>query len=844
MQAPNLPAPPTPLIGRAAQLAELAVLLGDPATRLITLVGPPGVGKTRLGLEVVADRIDGFADGVRFVPLASLEDADLVMPALATALGLTTARSDPREAVEAHLRERHTLVLLDNFEQVLGAATDLAELVRACPGLTVLVTSRVALGLSGEYTYRVPPLPLPDPVKPLAADRLASTPAVALFIERARAVRRDFEITDENAEAIAEICRRLDGLPLAIELAAVRAKLLGPRALLARLDHQLAALGTGGPDRPPRQQTLRAALEWSYGLLPSRERRLFRALGVFQGGCTMEAVTAVCEPGDETGGDLLDRLETLVDHSLLQVEIGRDGEPRFSMLHVVREFALDRLRREEGEGAPRARHAAHYRTLAEAMRPDAPEPRPEDWAHRLDEVRDDLRAALAWALETGDAGLGLALGAALWRYWEVRGYLTHGRKWLAAFLDLPGGHGRKRAEALCGAGVLARFQGEVRESRSRLAEAVESWRSLGDRRGLADALTWLGMAEHYVGDFEAARERLDEALSYWRNTGDREGLARALSVRAGLANHEGDHETAEAMRHESLELYRAMADREGVGQALLGLGEVARCRADLDGARDRCREALAVFRELADRYHQGAALHNLGYIERRRGKPEEALACFLESLEVWEEIGHRFGIASCMVGLAGVQLDRGAPREAARLLAAADRRQRELGISMTRADGEDWDEIRAGIGAALGEGELRRIADAGAARPLSEILRAARSAAPFASREPAGPGPDTPGRPTPPFTAAASSLPETSPEAAPSDPGPPPETDVLTDREIEVVRLLAEGLTYAEIGHRLFISPRTVDAHLRSIYPKLGVHSRHTAVRTARRLGLLDPPSS
>ncbi len=833
MPTAALPAPPTTLIGRATELNELKVLLRDGQVRLLTLVGPPGVGKTRLAIRVATDQAAEYADGVRFVSLASLEDADLVVPVIASALGLSP-RGDPRPTLDAYLRDRHMLLVVDNLEHVLDAASDLAELVRAAPRLTLLVTSSVTLRLSGEYTYRLRPLELP-PVDDLpGVEALETSPAVALFVDRARAVRPDFELTAQNAATVAQICQRLDGLPLAIELAAVRIKLLGPRALLLRLSDRLAGLGKGAQDRPTRQKTLRTALAWSYELLDPEMRRLFADLGVFAGGCSVPAAEAVCSsedagdaddagaPGDgEAPEDLmLDRLETLVDHSLLQAAIGPDGEPRFSMFPTVREYAVERLRHEGREDALSRRHAAYYRSLAEKGGPT------HEAASNEHTERDNFSSALAWAVEAGQVEIGLGLASALWRDWQRHGRLTYGRKWLTAVLALPGSEGPARADALCGAGVLARFQGEVPESRRLLTEATALWRRLGYMRGLAETLTYLGMADHYMEDFDAAREHLDEALTYWRGVGEGAGLARALSVRAGLANHEGDVETAASMRLESLELCRARGDREGVGQALLGLGEVARCRVDLEGARGYCLDALAVFRELNDAYHQGSALHNLGYLERRRGDVAAARACFLESLEHFEGMGHRFGVVSCVVGLAGVRLDGREPREAALLLAAADRWRQELGVLATRADRGDWDEIHEGVRALLDEDELERLERRSTLMSTSDVLRLAREPVPAEGEadEASDPGSPGPGAPAP------APGEETSGARAAME---------LTDRERDVLRLLAEGLTYGEIGKRLYISDRTVDAHLRSIYPKLEVHSRHAAVRAARLLGLL-----
>lgn len=812
----GLPVPPTPLVGRDQILVELLERLGGDDCRLLTLTGPPGVGKTRLALELARKLGPRFPDGVHFIPLAALSDPSLVATSIAKSVGMREEEgSGPLEPkLHGYLRERSLLLVLDNFEHLQAGAPTLAQLLRAASQVRALVTSRVALRLSGEVEYPVPPLELPSlaPLEPLSV--LGDNAAVALFVARARAVRPSFALDEDSAGPIARLCHRLEGIPLAIELAAARSKLLGPGALLSRLDERFALLKGGPRDLPERQRSLQAALDWSYELLKPQEKRLLWRTAVFARSFTLESAEAVCneDPGVEI--EVADGLEALLNNSLLHSETTGHGRIRFSMLDTIREYALARPDAEEGQAgalpALRRRHALHFVQLAEAAESRLRGADQAEWLRRLEAEHDNLGAALACCVESENGVLGRRLAGALWEFWLMHGHLSEARRWLEAVLALPGPAGPARAKVLCGAGIMARFQGDFVSARARLAESEALWREIGNDWGLANALTYLGTTERYVGEREAGRAHLDESLVLWRGLGDPWGLALALSARAGLANDEGDYERAGAFREESLELYRATGDHEGEARALIGLGEVARCEGEYARAKEWYQRGLDLFRELGSRLHVAVTLQNLGHVTGHLGDPHRALGYFFESLTLFHDLGHEVGTAACLVGIAGVKVAQGQPGLAARLLGVAEHITDELGTMLAAADRLEWERNQAAAEAALGTDAFA------AARAEGAELSVERAVALMSREGSAGTGPSASGttRPSKASRGGAS---------------------FLTPREREVLELLAEGLTYAEIGERLSISSRTVDAHLRSIYSKLEVRSRHAAVREAAR---------
>src|SRR5947209_8264900 len=487
----NLPVQLTSLIGREQQVAAACALLSRPEVRLLTLLGPGGVGKTRLGVQIATELVDAFVDGICFVPLAPISGPDLVVPSIARTFGLgETGDRSLLELLKAYLREQQLLLLLDNFEQVVAAAPVVTELLVACPDLKVLVTSRTSLRVRGEREFPVPPLALPDPKHLPAIDVLSQYSSVALFVERALALKPDVQLTAANAHAIAEICARLDGLPLAIELAATRIKLLPPQALLARLGSRLQMLTEGARDVPERQQTLRNAIKWSYDLLSTNEQRLFRRLSVFVGGCTLAALEEVCEALGDVATNVLEGVASLIDKNLLQQVEDVNGEPRLVMLETIREYGLECLAASEEAGeaeATRLAHANYYLQLAEETEQKLRSAQQVIWLEQLEREHDNLRTALRWLVEREEVEMALRLGGAMCQFWAMRGHLSEGRQpWdgIVSGSNLETVSMRVRAKALNGAGVMAYTQGDFVHAKVLCQESLELFRKLGNRRGI------------------------------------------------------------------------------------------------------------------------------------------------------------------------------------------------------------------------------------------------------------------------------------------------------------------------------------------------------------------------
>ena len=699
----NLPAQTTPFIGREDAIRAVREQLSNAKVRLLTLSGVGGTGKTRLALHAAADMVDEFEHGVFFVPLAALSDPALVLQTIAQAFDVREAAGRQlKEQLKDHLREKQMLLVLDNFEQVIDAAPLITDLLAAAPRLKVLVTSREMLRLSGETDYPVPPLALPDLKQLPPLEHLTQYEAVALFIERAVAVKPAFTVTNENAPAVAEICYRLDGLPLAIELAAARVRVLPPQRMLVELSHRLRFLMGGARDLPARQQTLRGAIDWSHDLLTADEQKLFRRLAVFVGGCTLEAIEAVCKLEDDL--KVLETVESLAGKSLVR-ETEAHGEPRFAMLETIREYAADSLHASGDEERVRERYWDYFLTLAQEAEPKSVGAEQATWLRRFDQEHDNLRSALDWSLAQPGSEGGLRLCGALQRFWWTRGYLSEGRESCVRVLGKPGAEERTqyRAKALKTAGVLAYQQGDYPAARALDEESLAIQRQLGDRRGIAGSLNNLGLVACDQGDFAAARLLHEESLAIMRELEDRKGIANSLNNLGNVAYDQGDFAAARELYEESLAIERELGDREGVARVLGNLGNVAKHQGDYPAARALHEESLAIKRELGYRQRIASSLNSLGDLALDQGDSASAQALYREGLVIGRELGERLRIAFSLEGLAAVVAALGSAPRAARIWGAAERLRSEAGSPLPPKDRPYYDRRVAAARTGLGD---------------------------------------------------------------------------------------------------------------------------------------------
>jgi predicted ATPase/transcriptional regulator with XRE-family HTH domain len=724
----NLPVPLTRLIGRKQDLAAVRNMLLHSETRLLMLLGPPGVGKTRLSIAVAHEVQAAFGDGAYFVELAPLGDTALVLVTIAQALGIREIAGQLLlETLKIALHSKRLLLVLDNFEHILDAAPPIVELLEACVGLKALITSRAALHVRGERLYALPPLLLPDPTRLPATGVLARIPAMALFVERAQAALPHFRLTDQNAAAVAALCVRLDGLPLAIELAAARIKLFAPEELLARLERRLALL-TGGPrDLPQRQQTLRNTIAWSYQLLDRAQQTLFTRLAVFVGGWILEAAEAVCNPADELGIAIVDGLQSLLDQSLLRQVEGLDGVPRFRRLETIREYALERLA-ESGEAAvSQRRHADYFLRLAERAEPELRGIEQTTWLARLEVEYDNLRAALGWAVQRGEVELGARLAGALWRFWEARGLWSEGAAHLAEIAPktlvdaLP--HTGVWAKLLQGRAVLAFYLGDHAAARLLFEHSLARFRELEDRSGIAWTLIYYGWQINDGGDPLGARPLFEESLTIFRELGDRQGMGWALA-RLGLVYlFLGELPAAYPLLEEGLALCRAVGDRWGTAWILQLLGVVVGELGDPAAAVALEAESLAISRALGDRRNMGYAQAILAaYQTLDRGEYAEAQPLIAEALRGQHEIGDQWGMALVLWVAAVVSAAHGQPTRAVCLESASAALVEAIGAALPLAASPTFTQILQVSHQALSKDEQQRAWTEGRAMTLEQAI--------------------------------------------------------------------------------------------------------------------------
>ena len=636
----RLPTPPTPLVGREEDVTTLVDALRSADVRLVSLTGPGGIGKTRLAVGVATALADDFENGVWLVPLAALQDPALVAPTIAFNLGIReSAGTSPFESLKGYLRDKHILLLLDSFERVAAAGPLVADLLAAAPGLRVLITTRQLLRVRGEREYPVAPLPVPDTGEHMTVP-LEDTAAVRLFIERAQAANPSFQVTADNLEAIAEICRRLEGLPLAIELAAARTRLLPPAALLSRLTNRLQVLTGGAADLPERQRTLRAAIDWDYDLLDADEQVLFSRLGVFQRGWSLEAAESVTDLMAATGLDMLDGMDSLLGKSMIRQYPPEGVEPRFGMLETLREYALEKLAASGNAEATLRRHAEYYLRLAEAGDEHMRGPGHAEWLGRLEHEHDNLRAALRWTDDRIEVELELRLCAAMAGFWKGHAHFTEGRRWLDRALSLSlGQRTALRAELLEGAGWMSRARGDYEGADRLYLEALHIRRELGNLDDVATALRLLGNIRYELEDRPGGEALWRESLEVRPADGDRRASAETLNNLGVAARDRQDLQGADTCYHQALDIFSEVGDEEGIARIDMNLGDLSYDRGDFDKGIRHSQAALARFHAMGNTWDLVDCLDFLGANLTGKGRVAEAVRVFGASQALREAIG-------------------------------------------------------------------------------------------------------------------------------------------------------------------------------------------------------------
>lgn len=830
----NQPGPLTALVGREAEAAAASAYMLRPDVRLITLTGPGGIGKTRLAIQVARQAAVYFQDGATFLSLVSVQSPALVMSVIGETFGLRDAGgSSLAEQLAAHLRPLQILLVLDNFEHLVEAGVAVSGLLAACPEVKCLVTSRVPLRISCEHQHPVPPLSLPAPQEIEDLQRLAQIDTVRLFLMRAAAARPDFQLTAANAAVIAAICARLEGLPLAVELAAALVRVLPLQAILARLDRRLHVLVGGPRDLPARQRTLRAAIAWSYNLLQPPEQRLFRTLAVLIGGISPDAIQAILANMTGLAGqdptsseEILAGLAALVDHSLLRQMAAEDAaEPRYAMLETIREYGLECLEAAGEISAARATHAGYFLSLAEAGAQGLRTGAQEQWLDRLEHEHDNLRAALGWLASRNENVALLRLCAALGRFWYMHGHLSEGRAWVEDALvrwEGPRAHWRsthlerslpesQRQEILALAGCLnagglmARYQSDYSRTVVLCEESLLYCRQLDDPRGITTALEHLAAVARSGGSYSAAQAMYAESLTICRRTGDDWGTAWTTLYKAAVTWYSGDLDPALALAQEALAAFRRMGTHWETAKALEVCAGIYRDRLDLQPVGALALEALKTMQRMGDRL--GIALAHLLVADSLVGLGDLStrLVHYREGIAIYQEVGSRNNYADAITVLAKVVAP-WFPGRAVRIFAASEALYRVIGHRVALEERQEIDDHLARLRARLPEGQFAENWSAGEAMPPAEVGLYIQETIDLAMRE--------------------------TSRAAPAE----PEKHLpygLTAREIEVLDLVAGGMTDAQAAARLVISRRTVSTHMTSIFNKLGVSSRLAAVRLA-----------